>query len=192
VNDVQPDRVLVDRFLRTREDSAFRELYRQHAGAVYAFVRRFIGTSDPEVPDLVQEVWSRAIDALPRFAWRSGLRTWLLGIAVNRCREHIRQRMADRASSQSDGLFRDPQADGVSLAAADRVDLERAVAALPAGYREVVVLHDIQGYTHDEIADILGVTTGTSKSQLSRARRALRAALAGGAEATGSEHDTTK
>ncbi len=177
MSDDRDDHVLVGRFLRARDEATFREIYRKHAGSVYAFVRRFIGATDPDVPDIVQDVWSRAVDALPRFAWRSTLRTWLVGIAVNRCREYVRERgsaqLVDEHESGDGALAPD------CCSPIDRLDLEKLVSALPLGYREVLVLHDIQGYTHEEIAAILGVTAGTSKSQLSRARHTMRRAFRG-------------
>lgn len=176
MSDGRDDQVLVGRFLRTRDEATFREIYRRHAAAVYAFVRRFAG-ADPEVPDLVQDVWIRAVDALPRFAWRSTLRTWLLGIAVNRCREHVRERGPAQPVSEDGGSDGQTSLDRCSQAATDRLDLEQLISALPVGYREVLILYDVQGHTHEEIAQILGVTPGTSKSQLSRARRAIRAAF---------------
>jgi RNA polymerase sigma-70 factor (ECF subfamily) len=177
VSNERDDHAFVVRFLRTHDEATFREIYRRHASSVYAFVRRFVGATDPEITDLAQDVWIRAVAALPRFAWRSTLRTWLLGIAVNRCREYLRERGSAQPECQ------DLTADGervlyhCSQAAIDRLDLEQLVSALPLGYREVLVLHDIQGHTHEEIAQILGLTVGTSKSQLSRARRALRTAF---------------
>lgn len=174
MSDDRDDHVLVGRFLQTRDEATFREIYRKHAGSVYGFVRRFVGATDPEVPDLVQDIWSRAVDALPRFAWRSTLRTWLVGIALNRCREYVRERGSGQAVREHE--TGDAATAPCLQAPIERLDLEKLVVALPLGYREVLVLHDIQGHTHEEIAAILGVTAGTSKSQLSRARRALRRA----------------
>ncbi len=106
------------------------------------------------------------------FRW-SALKTWLAGIALRWWREEQRS-----AGSQADHLVEEsaPPAPPIHREI-ERVDLERAVAALPSGYRAAIVLHDVEGYTHEEVASLLGVTAGTSKSQLSRARRALRALL---------------
>ena len=111
------------------------------------------------------------------FRGQSSLRSWLTGIALNRCREALR--VAARAPRAA--LEAAPATASAAAAGASRLDLERALAALPPGYREVLVLHDVEGYSHLEVAEILGVAPGTSKSQLSHARRALRERL-GGAE----------
>src|SRR5258705_6041567 len=120
--------------------------------------------------------WVLAVQSLAGFRWESSLRTWLAGIALNTCREIRRRRARERGptgSGMNAAVGSVPGQDGATL------DLERAVASLPDGYREVLVLHDVEGYTHEEIAALLGVDRGTSKSQLSRARRELRARLSG-------------
>ena len=167
------DRALVSRFLSRRDDASFRAIYARHAPAVFALAARLSGSaSDGE--DLLQEAWIRAAERLEGFRWESTLRTWLCGIAVNCWREQRRRRGdAELAPVALEGDL----PDFAPLPAAERADLERAVRALPDGYREVVVLHDVHGYTHDEIAGLLGITAGTSKSQLSRGRRRLREML---------------
>jgi RNA polymerase sigma-70 factor (ECF subfamily) len=152
------------------DEAAFRRLYRRHSPALYALARRLMA-DDQAASEIVQDTWVRAVAGLQRFAWQSALRTWLSSIAVNCCRERWSGRgerfddiPIDTASRAEDPLL--------------RVDLERALASLPTGYRTVLVLHDVEGYTHEEIAHQLGVDPGTSKSQLSRARRALRVRLA--------------
>lgn len=159
------DRVLVARFLEDREEAAFRLLYRRHAPALFRFALRLAGNAE-DGEDLLQETWIRAAGRLASFRWESSLRTWLCGIAVHRWREVFRSRA--RRSGPGPADFPPPAARESAL------DLERAIESLPDGYREVLVLHDIHGYTHEEIARMLEVETGTSKSQLSRARRALR------------------
>jgi RNA polymerase sigma-70 factor (ECF subfamily) len=167
---VSDDRRSVERFLRDRTDSAFLPIYRAHAPALYAVALRLAGGSAQEAEDAVQEAWLRAVAALPRFEWRSALRTWLCGFVVNCCRELARRHTPD-SSSVPDGLVA-----GISP---ETLELERAIHALPLGSREVFVLHDVHGYTHDEIASMLSIESGTSKSQLHHARRALRARLLG-------------
>lgn len=167
MNTPPPDRTLARRFLRRGDEAAFRELYRRHTPALFGLVLRLLGGSTQEAQDLVQETWIRASRSLPRFQWRSQLRTWLSGIAVNLVRERHRR------------TVREPSAPGPAAAAAvaspvDRIDLERAIALLPPGYRQVLVLREIEGYTHDEVARLLGIDPGTSKSQLFHARRTLR------------------
>ena len=126
----------------------------------------------------MQETWIRAVSALAGFSWQSSLRTWLLGIAVNCCRELLRSASRDLASAET------PAASPLSppSQAPEKIDLERAIRELPDGYREVFILHDVEGLTHQEIGGRLGIDAGTSKSQLSRARHALRAYWDGGSE----------
>jgi RNA polymerase sigma-70 factor (ECF subfamily) len=121
----------------------------------------------------VQETWVRGVERLEAFAWRSSLKTWLAGIALNTWRE--RRRAPAAAPLDDDRL---PAASPVRHEIAS-VDLQRALSGLSPGYREAILLHDVAGYTHEEIAALTGVDAGTSKSQLSRARRALRARLPG-------------
>jgi RNA polymerase sigma-70 factor (ECF subfamily) len=159
------DRALVRTFLDTRGEDVFRALYRRHTPVVYGLAYRLVGEAD--AADVVQETWIRAIGALPSFAWASSLRTWLCGIAVNCCRERWRRH-------DLNGELVTPWS---PWSADSAIDVEAALERLAPGYRAVVVLHDIYGYTHSEIATQLGIDTGTSKSQLSRARQALRALL---------------
>lgn len=162
------DRELVRAFLRRREETPFRVLYRRHTPALFRVAWRLVGIRQ-DAEDIVQETWIRAAEALPRFAWRSSLRTWLVGIVVNLCRE------LGRARGRISGINHSPEATRhATIETQDRVDLERAISRLPAGYREVVVLHEIEGYTHKEIGLLLGIDEGTSKSQLHHARDALR------------------
>jgi RNA polymerase sigma-70 factor (ECF subfamily) len=138
---------------------------------MYLLVLRLLGRSGRHAEDVVQETWVRAASALGRFAWQSSLRTWLLGIAVNCSREVLRAASRDAAGNET------PAADPESppRQRPEKIDLERAIRELPDGYREVFILHDVEGLTHEEIGGRLGIDAGTSKSQLSRARRALRA-----------------
>jgi RNA polymerase sigma-70 factor, ECF subfamily len=166
------DRELAERVHSRGDAAAFRELYRRHTTSLYAIARRLGG--DAEAEDIVHDAWVRAVEGLSRFEWRSSLRTWLTGIVINRLRE------LDRGEHNIVPL--DEQSTPIVPAVAlphgiEPIDLERAIAALPFGYRQVLVLHDVEGYTHADIAALLGIEQGTSKSQLSRARRSLRSAL---------------
>lgn len=171
---VAEDRALVADFLNRRDEAAFRSLYERHTGRVYRFLLRLTGrASDAE--EGVQETWFRACGALERFEWRSSLPTFLAGIAVRWWREETRRRgrrwEAEEPESEGAGGT-EPLPLSIS-----RVDLDRAFADLAMGYRQALLLHDVFGHTHGEIAQMLGIDEGTSKSQLSRARRALRARL---------------
>ena len=164
------DLALVERFLRARGEDAFRALYRAHTPALYALALRLTGGDQGEAEDLVQESWVRAVRALSSFRARSALRSWLCGLLVNVRRERIR---ADWRTVDAPDI--EPAVD--TGGPDDALDLERAIGALPEGARDVFVLHDVYGYTHREIAEMLGIVEGTSKSQLTRARSLLRSSL---------------
>ena|ERR1700674_1029078 len=163
------DRELSTRFIERRDAAAFRDLFRRHTPALYQLARRLLGGTGRGADDAVQEAWLRAADGLAAFEWRSSLRTWLTGITINCCREILRQRQAGAPARNGGEPVQETPPTALGL------DLERAVLGLPHGCREVLVLHDVEGLTHAEIAARLGIEPGTSKSQLSRARRALRA-----------------
>jgi RNA polymerase sigma-70 factor, ECF subfamily len=165
------ERALVHRFLADRDDRAFREIYRQHGAALYGFARSLVARN-AVVDDIVQEAWLRAVRRLPTFDGRSSLRTWLIGFVVNCCRESWRDARRHGAEQGADN----PREDAAQPANnhAEKLDLERALARLAPGYRTVLLLHDVQGMTHEEIGDLLEIAPGTSKSQLARARQVLR------------------
>lgn len=171
------DEELVERFVRAADEAAFRELYRRHTPALYALALRLVGGSESDAQDAVQDTWVRACRGLRGFEWRSSLRTWLTGILINRARE-----MARGAGRLNEGELTEESAlrSAASARAGEEIDLERAIARLPEGYRHVLVLHDVEGYTHEEICRLLEINVGTSKSQLHHARRAMRAALRDG------------
>ncbi|HXY68081.1 MAG TPA: sigma-70 family RNA polymerase sigma factor [Gemmatimonadales bacterium] len=170
----EPDRLLAERVM-AGDEAAFRSLYRRHTPRLLQLASRLLAGDDAEAEDVVQDTWITAVEKLGTFRWEADLGTWLHAIGVNAAKSSLRRRGRRREVDLPD--------DG-ELAGAeppDRVepvDLERAIAALPAGYRTVFVLHDIEGETHERIAVQLGVTPGTTKSQLFRARRAVRARLA--------------
>lgn len=166
------ERRLAERVMAGGDEAAFRELYRRHSPALYGLLLRLLGGREAEAQDLLQEVWIRAADRLASFRWQSSLRTWLCGIAVNCARELLRRER---------GAPLEPLETVQDLPAAPsshpggRMDWEGAIRGLPDGYRQVLVLCDIEGYTHHEVAGLLDISVGTSKSQLARARRTLRA-----------------
>jgi RNA polymerase sigma-70 factor (ECF subfamily) len=166
------DRNLVSAYLRSREEQAFRALYRRHAPVVYRLILRLTGGHAEDAEEVLQAAWIRAAERLDRFRWESTLRSWLSGIAINCYREFARGRnRPEIAGPWEEPVLRGPHRE------IPRIDLERAIARLPDGYREVLILHDIEGYTHDEIGALMGIRNGTSKSQLSRARKAVRSWL---------------
>lgn len=166
------DRALAERVSRDGDERAFRVLYRRHTPVLYPFALRLLGGDELEAEDAVQETWIRATRALSGFRWEASLRTWLLGILLNVCRNLFRRR--DRRWLE---LKEDPVAPVPGVDAEARIDLESAIALLPPGYRSVLVLHDVEGHRHEEIGALLEISPGTSKSQLFHARRALRALL---------------
>ncbi len=168
------DRGLVSAFLRSRDERAFRELYRAHTPALHRIARRLHRGDVQAADDIIQTTWIRAIKRLEGFRWRSSLRTWLTGILINCSRETRREQRLPEALGE-DGPGGGLSGDTGNVP--ERIDLERAVASLPDGYREVLILHDIEGYGHREIAGLLGINEGTSKSQLSHARAAVRVRL---------------
>ena len=166
------ERVLVRRFLRTRDEKSFRELYRRHTPVLYRLGLRLVGGSEADAQDAIQDTWIRACKSLSRFEWKSSLRTWLTGILINRTREFIR----DRRRQPEEELPEEFPASTVARPG-EGIDLEQAIACLPSGYREVLLLHDVEGNTHEEISLLLEISVGTSKSQLFHARKAVRAML---------------
>ncbi len=153
------------------DGEAIDALYRRHSARVYSVVRHLAG-DDAQADDWSQEAWMRAIRALPTFRGESLFSTWLHRIAVN-CALYGRRRR-DRLGSRE---VESPEADREPSRAERpllRLRLEDAIQRLPEGMRKVLVLHDVEGYTHEEIGEMLGVASGTCKSQLFKARAKMR------------------
>lgn len=165
------DHELVHCYLATRSEKAFRALYRRHSGAMHAVAVRLLGGSVSDAEDVIQEAWVHAVRQLPGFRWRSTLRVWLTGIAINCARNRYRRRSNEEIQATE---VAELPATAPLERTIDRIELERALERLPEGYREVLILHDVHGYTHEEVGDMLGIESGTSRSQLSRARSTLR------------------
>jgi RNA polymerase sigma-70 factor (ECF subfamily) len=170
---------LVDRARRGDVD-AFEQLYRLHAGRVYALCLRLAADSIA-ARELTQDTFVRAWEALPRFRAEASLTTWLHRIAVNAMleRERGERRRTARVSLADDEEEAETLVAGVVLApdVATAIDLERAIATLPPGVRRAFVLHDVEGYTHEEIATMTGLAAGTLRAQLHRAHQLLKRAL---------------
>jgi RNA polymerase sigma-70 factor (ECF subfamily) len=170
------DRELIGRVL-AGDSRAERELYDANVDRVYRLVYRMVDDPD-RAQDYTQEAFIRAFRRLGDFRGDSALSTWLCAIAISVTLNGLRT--LKRAREREVGL-EDAPALGVRTVEADpdlKVRLTRAIDRLPDGYRTVFVMHDVEGYTHQEIADTLGVQAGTSKAQLFRARARLREALA--------------
>jgi len=171
---------LVER-CRRKEPGAFEELYRQHAGRVYSLACRLSGSRD-DGEDLLQEIFVLVYRKLDGFKGESSVGTWIYRLATNHCLDFLRTREA-RARQLTEPLdeaqpARAPQRATRPLKA-EGIDLERAIARLPTGYRAAFVLHDVEGFEHHEVAAMLGIAEGTSKSQVHKARLRLREFLTG-------------
>jgi RNA polymerase sigma-70 factor (ECF subfamily) len=153
---------------------AIRSLYDRYAPRVFAVVRRIAG-DDESAQDYAQEAWIRAVRALPSFRGDARFSTWLHRIAVNSALQALRRSETRR---RREAPF--PAEVAIAPHGGDTLlqrRLERALDALPDGMRQVLILHDVEGYTHEEIGDALGVAPGTSKSQLFKARAKMRELL---------------
>jgi RNA polymerase sigma-70 factor, ECF subfamily len=154
---------------------AFQRLYRLHVGRVHGAVYRLAGYDHARAEDLTQEAFVRAWQKLPGFRHESAFGTWLYRLAVNVALMDIRARVADPVSMLDDEHL--PDAAETPFCAAEREELERAIGQLPPRARAVLVLHDVEGWRHEDIGNELGMAVGTSKAQLHRARGLLRKVL---------------
>jgi RNA polymerase sigma-70 factor (ECF subfamily) len=166
--------------------SAFERLYRTHVTRIHNLTRRMLGSHDAD--EVTQDIFVRTWQKLGQFRGESAFSTWLHRLAVNVVIEK-RRSFAIHRERMSD----DPTAlDAVTVAPARAdltVDFEAAIEQLPAGAREIFVMHDVEGYKHREIAAMLEITSGTSKRQLHRARMLMRKHLGGGqAEPSAADH----
>jgi RNA polymerase sigma-70 factor (ECF subfamily) len=158
------------------DGSAFERLYRRHVSRIYALARRML--SDDDTDEVAQDIFVRAWQKLGTFRGEAAFGTWLHRLAINVIlgrRETLGTRR--KRYLESDAVLELVPARRPAPEIA--MDFETAMAKLPDGAREVFVLHDVEGYRHEEIAEMLGLATGTSKSQLHRARMALRQHLGG-------------
>jgi RNA polymerase sigma-70 factor (ECF subfamily) len=165
--------------------AAFEHLYQLHGRRVYALCLRMVG-NPADAEDLMQEAFLQLFRKIGTFRGESAFSTWLHRMTVNVVLMRLRKKSLPTDSleetmesdAESSGPKRDVGAADLHLSGAvDRVNLERSIEKLPPGYRTVFVLHDIQGYEHNEIAGIMGCSVGNSKSQLHKARTRLRELL---------------
>ncbi len=159
------------------DQAAMRALWTRHAPHIDVVVRRLVGHDPDLAADVAQEVWIQIFRALPSFRGDAQFGTWAHRIAVNRTLNALRRtkRMAAvEVDMEEDTSSVEPEAERALLAAS----IEEAAAKLSPGARTVFMLHDVEGYTHEEIAAELGITAGGSKSQLFKARAKLRTLLA--------------
>jgi RNA polymerase sigma-70 factor (ECF subfamily) len=154
---------------------AFERLYRTHVNRVFSVCARMVGDRG-FAEELVQDVFVRAWEKLPQFRGESAFGTWLHRMTINVVL-NARETAARHKSRLGDG---DDEINAISHhqpEAGLSMDLEKAIGTLPKGARQVFVLHDVEGFKHEEIADQLGITAGGSKAQLHRARLLLRQVL---------------
>ena len=156
---------------------AFETIYNQHAARIYTLACRMAG-SPHDGEDLLQEIFLQAHRKLASFKGDSSLGTWLYRLALNHCLDYVRSRRAKMGrltdTLDAEGAMEPVAARETPIA---RVDLERALQQLPQGCREAFVLHDVEGFDHKEVAKLLGIAEGTSKSKVFKARSRLRGLL---------------
>jgi len=163
---------------REGDQQAFERLYRMHSGRIHALCWRLCGGNAALAEDLVQEAFIRAWDKLHLFEGRSAFGTWLHRLAANVALSdrRIRLRRVGNEEALDEGVER--VATGARDVTADLSgDLEQAIAGLPERARTVLILYDVEGYAHAEIAEMTGMAVGSSKAQLHRARQLVREAL---------------
>jgi RNA polymerase sigma-70 factor (ECF subfamily) len=161
------------RLAQAGDQDAFHALYREHVGRVFAVCLRLTGdrgTAEDRTQDVFVQAWRR----LATFRGDSAFGSWLYRLTINVVlneRRAMRRRIARVEAVADPGALERPRG---GAGPGDALDLERAIARLPEGARAVFVLHDVDGYRHEEIGTMLGIAVGTSKAQLFRARRLLR------------------
>ena len=162
---------------------AFEQLYRRHVGRIRGLCWRLVNGDDKRADQATQDAFVRAWEKLGSFRGDSQFSTWMHRLTVNLVLGEYR--LMRRWVTLEDVTEEAGDADGDAVAVdehpqqrvADRMDLERALARLPPGARSVLLLHDVEGYQHDEIAELTGIAVGTSKAQLHRARKLMRGFL---------------
>ncbi len=163
--------------------ASFEELYRRHFRRVYSLALRMTGSPE-EAEDLTQDTFTHLYNKIGSFRGESAFTTWLHRMTVNQVLMHFRRRKSRpefTAFSNEEGETPVQIVQGTEnqdkMPVVDRIILENAISKLPPGYRNVFVLHDVEGHEHGEIAEMLGISEGTSKSQLHKARLKLRALI---------------
>lgn len=164
----------------TGDMAAFEEIYRRHHRRVYSLCLRMT-QNQSEAEDLAQDVFVQLFRKVGSFRGESAFTTWLHRMTVNQVLMHFRKKKVRDERSSEDEETPDRIEPGTenpgAMPVVDRIALDHAIAQLPPGYRTTFVLHDIEGYEHEEVARIMGCSVGTSKSQLHKARMKLRALL---------------
>jgi RNA polymerase sigma-70 factor, ECF subfamily len=177
VNKPQPSDLELAKKAAGGDGPAFEELYRRHYRRVYALTLRMMG-NPTEAEDMTQEVFLQLFNKIGMFRGESAFTTWLHRMTVNQVLMHFRKKSTRSELLTEEGetpiqIVKGTEKPG-TMPVIDRISLEKALQQLPTGYRTVFVLHDIEGYEHYEISEMLGIAEGTSKSQLHKARLKLR------------------
>lgn len=157
--------------------SAFEDLYRRHFRRVYSLALRMTGKPE-EAEDLTQETFTHLYKKIGSFRGESAFTTWLHRMTVNQVLMHFRKRKSRPEFTMDEDQTPIQIVQGTEnqnrMPIVDKIILENAISKLPPGYRNVFVLHDVEGHEHGEVAEMLGISEGTSKSQLHKARLKLR------------------
>ncbi len=160
--------------------AAFELLYKRYHRRTYSLCLRMM-SNPTEAEDLTQEVFIQLFRKIGSFRGDSAFSTWLHRMTVNQVLMHFRRRSVKNEKTSNDGEIPEQIVPGTEnqtrMPVLDRIALTRAVEELPPGYKSVFILHDVEGYEHEEVARILGISVGTSKSQLHKARLKLRGLL---------------
>jgi len=160
--------------------AAFELLYQKYHRRTYSLCLRMT-SSQTEAEDLTQEVFIQLFRKIGSFRGDSAFSTWLHRLTVNQVLMHFRRRSVKNERTSEDGEMPEQMVTGSSnpnkMQVVDRIALKNAIAQLPNGYRNVFVLHDVEGFEHEEVARMMGISVGTSKSQLHKARLKLRGLL---------------
>ncbi|MGH9704352.1 MAG: RNA polymerase sigma factor [Candidatus Acidiferrales bacterium] len=181
----EPPEAEAIRLAQQGDPAAFERIYQLHSRRIYSLCLRMVSNT-AEAEDLTQEAFLQLFRKIATFRGESAFSTWLHRLAVNVVLMRLRKKKVSESSleevtepdEESGGPRRDFGAPDLRLSGSiDRVNLQRAIDELPPGYKQVFVLHDMQGYEHNEIADIMQCSIGNSKSQLHKARMRLRELL---------------
>jgi RNA polymerase sigma-70 factor (ECF subfamily) len=178
----QDDLALAER-CRAGDFEGFESLYREHSSRLFGLTVRMLGNRT-DAEDMLQDIFLAAHRKLKSYRGAARLSTWLFRLAMNQCLDYLRSksaRMGQSTSSIDDENAMEPVSptSGPAVGAVHRIDLERAIARLPEGCRAAFLLHDVEGFEHREVGTMLGISEGTSKSQVHKARLKMRRFLAG-------------
>ena len=167
------DSALIRR-VRAGDEAGFRALYQRHTPALFLLLTRLLGGNDADAEDALQETWIAGCRGLDGFRGDAAFSTWLTRIGIRTARSRL------RLTRDQEAFIDDVPSAAPPFSVTTRIDLDRAIRRLPDHQRAILVLHDVEGFTHEEIGEFLGVPVGTSKTTLSRARAAVRRLLSDG------------